>query len=456
MRAFPGMNYPGCSISLLNIRSNGAPPKKKPLMRSLILAFSSFALLILCACTRHAAPSPAESATERRETAEPPHVILVSLDGFRWDYVERFRPPHLERFIAGGVRAESMLSSYPSKTFPNHYTIATGMYPDHHGLVDNSYFDRGKNALYGIGKREVVEDGSWYGGTPIWVHAEKSGMKSASFFFVGSEADVQGVRPSYYYRYDGSIPNEERVRQVLRWLELPKPERPRFVALYFSDMDDVGHRYGPNADDKLREKLMPLDDVLGKLFDGIRETGLPVNVVIVSDHGMSPVSVDQLLAVEQIEDERRYRTVNNGALAHIYLHEGVEAEAVYSDLKAGEKHYRVYRTAEVPYFEMPPRNPRWGEFIVIPDPGHYFVNARTMALRRSAGPKEIGEHGFDPEDRNMHGIFYAAGPAFRQGIAISSFKNIHVYPLICRVLGLDVPPHIDGREEVLAPVLQNR
>lgn len=425
------------------------------MQRSILFALL-FLILSSISCQRKALPAKAIEATATTEIPDSQYLLLISLDGFRWDYAERFQPPNLMKFIAAGVRAESMLSCFPSKTFTNHYTIATGMYPNNHGLVDNSYFDREKNLVFGMGRRELVQDGSWYGGTPIWVQAAKAGMTTASFFFVGSEADVQGVRPSYYYNYDGAISNDQRVQQALDWLKLPPAERPRFITLYFSDMDDVGHRHGPNADDRLREKLLALDASLGRLFDGLDATGLPVNVIIVSDHGMSPISISQLLPIEQLEDNERYRTVNNGALAHLYLNSDTDGEAVYRDLKAKEQHYRVYRTAEVPFFETPPTNPRWGEFIAIPDEGHYFVNVRTMGSRKSAGQAEIGEHGFDPERRDMHGIFYAKGPALKAGMTIPSFKNIHVYPLMCRILGLELPAEVDGKAEVLEGVLRRR
>ncbi len=382
-----------------------------------------------------------------------PYLMLISLDGFRWDYVEQFQPPNLSRFIAEGVRAESMIPSYPSKTFPNHYTIATGMYPDHHGLVDNSFYDAAKGEVYSIGNRECVEEGTWYGGTPIWVQAAKADMVTASFFFVGSEANVQGMRPSYFYRYDGSISNEKRVQQALDWLALPEKKRPHLITMYFSDMDDTGHRQSPDNQEKIQESLLKLDATLGKLFDGVRKTELPVNIIIVSDHGMSPVAVSNLLPVEQAEDDERYRTVNNGALAHLYLHDGVDGEAVYQDLKTKEKNFRVYRTQELPFFEIPPTNSRWGDFIVVPDSGYYLVSARIKGLRSASGKTEIGEHGFDTNRQEMHGIFYANGPAFKPGLTIPAFKNIHVYPLMCTILGLDIPLDVDGKMEVLKEVL---
>lgn len=411
------------------------------------LLFLLFVLLTSSACQRSLSSSA-------KPADQPQYLILISMDGFRWDYLDRFQPPHLSRFVKEGVRAESMISCFPSKTFTNHYSIATGMYPDHHGLVDNNFFDAGKNTVYGMGRRELVQDGSWYGGTPIWVWAAQKGLKTASFFFVGSEADIQGVHPHYYFNYDGSIPNDKRVQQALDWLRLPEAERPRLITLYFSDMDDQGHRSGPNADEKLREKLMALDTVLGQLFDGLDAIQLPVNVIFVSDHGMAEVPVKNLLPIESIENEDQYMTVNSGALVHLYLRDTATAEAVYQNLKAAEKYYKIYRTAETPYFETPPTNARWGHFIVVPDSGYYFVNARSMGFRQKSGDVVVGEHGFDPERREMHGIFFASGPVIRQGKMVPSFKNIHVYPLMCRILGIGIPAGIDGKAEVLAPVLR--
>lgn len=427
--------------------------KTAPFFFAALLTLSFFA----GGCHPKTVPSGGDAAPQNSPAARNrPYLILISLDGFRWDYVRRFQPPHLEKFIETGVRAESLIPSYPSKTFPNHYTIATGMYPDRHGLVDNSFYDAERDAEYNIWTRERVQDGAWYGGTPIWVQAERSGMVAASFFFVGSEAAIGGVRPSYYYNYDGSVTKAQRVEQAIDWLKLPPAQRPHLITLYFSDMDDAGHRYGPDADRQLREALFSLDEALGRLFEGVEKTGLPVNFIIVSDHGMSPVPVEQLLPVEQLEDEDRYRSVNNGALVHLYLHPGADGEGVYRDLKEKETHYRVYRTAEVPFFEVPPANPRWGDFVAVPDSGYYFADARVMALRKASGQTFIGEHGFDPARREMHGIFYANGPAFRQGLRIPSFKNIHIYPLMCKILGLGIPAGIDGKPEVLDEILTKK
>jgi len=398
-----------------------------------------------------------EGAVRRNapEHLDKPYVVLVSLDGFRWDYVQRFQPPNLARFIREGVAAEALLPCFPTKTFPNHYSIATGCYPEHHGLVGNSFYDPEMDAVYKISDRSKVEDGSWYGGTPLWVLAARHGMVSASFFFVGSEADVQGRRPGYYYRYDGGIPNAYRVEQILRWLKLPPETRPHLITSYFSDMDDVGHRTGPHDDAALREKLFALDATLGRLIEGIDSTGLPVNLLFVSDHGMAGVHVDSLLPLEAIRDDERYRTVNNGSMAFLYLRPGTDADAVLQELQSKARGWRVWKTAECPLFPGDRSNPRLGQLVVVAEQGHYFLPARLIALRRKAGRPVIGEHGFDPALRDMHGIFYARGPAFKKGSALPPFRNVHVYPLVAHILGLPLPEDIDGSLDTVRAALRN-
>lgn len=409
-----------------------------------------FSLALLFLFSHHC-----RAQANRPEHFGKPCVILISCDGFRYDYVKRFRPPHLLAFIEEGVQAASMISSYPSKTFPNHYTIATGLYPENHGLVDNTFYDPARGELYRISKREAVEDGSWYGGLPLWVNVEQNGMVAASYFFVGSEADIQGKRPSYYFRYEGTTPNETRVRQALDWLALPEAQRPHLITLYFSDMDDAGHRYGPSDDENIGATLMKLDEALGQLFEGVKNTGLPVNIIIVSDHGMIDVSPDKLINIDPLQQEEKYFIANNGALAHVYMKEGEDREAACRFLREQQNHFRVYKAEDFPFYR--PRRayaPRLGGLILLPDYGYYLSDSRRIAQARQGGFKQGGEHGFNPEFQEMHAIFYASGPAFKKGLEIPSFRNVHVYPLICRILGLPIPEDIDGRVEVLQGILK--
>lgn len=418
---------------------------QKLMLRLLLLLFFS-AHFILTVSAQEKANVPADQ----------PYVILISCDGYRWDYTARFRPPNITKLIAGGVQAYSMIPSFPSKTFPNHYAIATGLLPEHNGLVDNTFYDPERAQLYRISNRDAVEDGSWYNGTPLWVNAAQNGMKAASFFFVGSEADIQGLRPSYYYPYDGSVPNEDRVQQVLDWLELPEAERPHMINLYFSDMDDTGHRHGPSDDEAIRAALMKLDWALGKLFDGVEATGLPVNIIMVSDHGMIDVGPEKLVNIDPLLQDSRYRVANNGALAHVYLEDGADPEEALAIMKEKSEGLplEVYPIAEFPHYSDK-SDPRLGDFILYPAYGYYLADSRRIQLVKSGKFSQGGEHGFHPEFPEMHAIFYANGPAFRSGLTVPSFRNVHVYPLICNILGLPVPEGIDGQLEVLSGTLKH-
>jgi len=361
----------------------------------------------------------------------------------------------LSNFIENGVKAEALVPSFPSKTFPNHYTIATGMYPDKHGLLGNSFYSYKKDLTYKIGNRELVEDGSFYGGTPIWVQADKANMVSASYFFVGSEADVQGIRPTYYHRYDGKIKNEARITQAIQWFSLKKKNRPHMITMYFSDMDDVGHDFSPNNDEKLKDKLFQLDRQLGALFKGVEETGLPVNIIIVSDHGMAAQSTENLIAINDVYNDDLYTLINNGALVNIHPNKDVPIDRVIAFLKKKEQHFKVYKTSEAPGFEYTPKNEDWGSLQLIPDEGHYFVSSKRIEALKKSNIEIIGVHGFDPNNEDMHGIFYAKGPAFKEGYTVPAVKNIHVYPILCKILRIQVPSDIDGKLKELESILKN-
>ncbi|WKD85879.1 Alkaline phosphatase PhoV [Polaribacter huanghezhanensis] len=385
---------------------------------------------------------------------EKPYLILISLDGFRWDYVDRFKPLYLSSFIANGVKAASIIPSFPSKTFPNHYTIATGMYPDKNGIVGNSFYSSDKKEVYSIGNRKLVQEGRFYKGTPIWIAANNAQMVTASYFFVGTEANIQGIKPTYYKDYDGGVKNETRVNQAIDWLQLPAEKRPHLITMYFSDMDDAGHDNGPNNDEKLKQKLFALDVNLGSLFDKVKKTGLPVNIIIVSDHGMAEVKASNYISVDQLKDDTRYLTVDNGAIVYIYPKDDSDEETIYQDLKKKENHFKVYKTADTPGFEYTPTNKDWGTIQVVPDVGYYFARDKKIAAISKYPDKVFGVHGYLPSFKDMHGIFYANGPAFKKGYEIPSVKNIHVYPLMSKILSLEVPATVDGRLDSIKNVLK--
>lgn len=421
--------------------------------KSVFVLLSFIGLLFFSAC-KSSSSAVSLPNLNSDETLNKPYVILISLDGFRWDYVERFNPPFLTQFIENGVRAKSLIPSFPSKTFPNHYTIATGMYPEKHGLIGNRFYSHKKDQVYSIGNREVVEDGTFYGGVPLWIQAARSGMVTASYFFVGSEANILGSWPTYYERYDESIKNKERVSKVLQWLSLPAKKRPHLITMYFSDMDDTGHRYGPNADNELKKTLMGLDKNLESLFEGVKATGLPVDIIIVSDHGMVEVPKENYIPIDPLKNDSLYSIIDNGAIVNIHLKNRQDLGLVINSLREKENYFKVYKTKDTPGFEYVPKNKDWGEVQVIPDFGYYFASQKNIETKIANAKTPFGVHGYDPKHQEMHGVFYANGPNFKENYTVSSFKNIHIYPLVCKILGLAVPKDIDGELKVLQGILK--
>jgi predicted AlkP superfamily pyrophosphatase or phosphodiesterase len=382
-----------------------------------------------------------------------PYVILVSLDGFRYDYAKRYHADHLLALAAQGASApEGMLPAYPSITFPNHYTIVTGLYPEHHGIVANTFYDPARKQTYGNAKANTVGDGTWYGGTPLWVLAEQQGMRSASFFWVGSEADIQGVRPTYYLKYDTSFPNDKRVEQVLAWLHLPPEQRPHFITLYFHITDAAGHRYGPDSS-QVADAVHELDGEIGKLEDGTKDSKLPVDLIVLADHGMvkidgPPVALD------------RYG-LNPDWFSHIeesmlYPKSDADAQKAYEALRGKSDKFVVYRRAQVPSSLHFDSNPREGDPVVVAT-GPYLIHATAEESGMRSPP--VGMHGFDatrmPE---MKAIFIAAGPDIKAGVTLEPFENVNVYPLIAKILGLDIANlktgPIDGNLSVLEGILK--
>ena len=412
-------------------------------------------IVSIISCDRKTYNTVSSIVTENsKASSKKPYLILISLDGFRWDYVEKYKPPHLINFIKNGINSESLIPSFPTKTFPNHYTIATGMYPDKHGIIANSFYSYDKDMTYRIRDREKVEDGSFYGGNPIWIQANRSNMVTASYFFVGTEANIQGLKPTYYYRFDNSVKNEVRVNQAIDWLKLPPKKRPHLITMYFSDMDDTGHKYGTKNDEELKKTLFELDKQLGVLFKGIEKTGLPVNIIIVSDHGMSTVPISKFIAIEKIENDSLYTSIDNGAIVNIHPNNKNQIDSIYTYLKKKESNFKVYKTENTPGFEYIPKNKNWGAIQILPDFGYYFSSTKGIESRKKHTNTSFGVHGYDQKHKDMHGIFYANGPAFKKAHRTPSIKNIHIYPLMCKILGLEVPSNIDGNLNQIKNVLK--
>ena len=424
--------------------------KRKVLLTSVFI----IGMILLSSCNKKiVSPANSNANTDSKTAQQNPYLILISLDGFRWDYVEKYQPPHLSAFIKEGVKAESLIPSFPTKTFPNHYTIATGLYPEKHGIIGNIFYDYKKDTLFNKRSPGMAEDGSFYGGTPIWVAASKANIVTASYFFVGTEAAIQGIRPTYYYTFDNSVKNDKKVNQAIHWLNLKDKRRPHFITLYFNDLDKIGHQFGIN-DEELKKALFDLDRNLGDLFKRVTETELPVNIMIVSDHGMGNQSTDKIIPIDSIENDDLFMTIENGTIVNIHPKKDVEIDSVLQYLRNKESNFKAYKTENTPGFEYIPKNKNWGAIQLIPDYGYHFWNLRRKDALIEEGVTTFGVHGYDSKYKEMHGIFYANGPAFKNSYEIPSVKNIHLYPLMCKILGLEIPKLIDGDIHQIESVLK--
>jgi len=376
--------------------------------------------------------------------AEKPYVVLVSIDGFRYDYAERYHTKNILAVRDAGAAAESMIPSFPSLTFPNHISIATGLYPEHHGIVANTFYDPPRDAVYTL--RDSSSEGAWIDprATPLWMLAEQQRVVAACMFWPACDSDIRGVRPEYWKLFDTRFPDEKRVQQVLDWLQLPADKRPHFITLYFSDVDHAGHEFGPEALETA-EAAKLVDGMIGKLRAGLDALHLPINLILVSDHGM--LDVDGEVGVGDIESPK-VRVVRDGPIALVYCKDAEAVEKTYEKLKKNPR-LDVYKRSETPASWHFNENPRSGDIVAI-------VKGRAiLALgepRRGNPPR--GMHGYDPRVyKTMHAIFYAVGPNVKPA-KIPAFENVNVYPFIAKILGLQVTAKLDGSEAVLDPIYQ--
>jgi predicted AlkP superfamily pyrophosphatase or phosphodiesterase len=399
--------------------------------------FLAGVLLGGCAARTRETPVPGEPG---RST-----VMLVSLDGFRWDYLDRGLTPNLSRLAREGVRAEAMVPVFPTKTFPNHYTIVTGRYPAKHGILGNVFTAPDVGGRLTLWDRDAVRDARFYLAEPIWVTAERQGRRTAPLFWPGSEAPINGVRPSYNLPFDGEMPDTARVRRLLQWLDLPLERRPTFLTLYSSAVDNAGHDYGPDTPETNRA-IAQVDSLIGLLAAALAERGR-ANLVIVSDHGMVSTGPDRVIWLDGYVSADAMQVDEMSALLTAWPAEGLE-DSVYRGLKRAP-HLVVYRRAELPARFHLEGSPRVAPIMAIADEGW------TIAQRAASGQPTIilGNHGFDDTLSSMRGIFIAHGPAFRRGVTVPPFRNIHVYSLLAEVLGLTPAPtdgSLDSVRQMLA------
>jgi len=364
-------------------------------------------------------------------------TVILSLDGFRWDYPDKTATPTLNRIAREGVKAVSLIPSFPSKTFPNHYTIATGLVPDHHGIVNNSFYDSALRKSFSLGSKNAKFDPDFYGGEPIWITAQKQDVKTACFFWPGSDVAIQGKYPDMWKEYNQSISFIQRIDTIIKWLSLPLARRPRLIMGYYHEPDGVGHEYGPD-DPRTLKMVHAIDSMTGILYDRIEKLpdGKDINFIVVSDHGMGAISSDRNVDLRDYIPESWPLKIEGGNPNYNLYADPAWADSIYSTLKkvAG---INIWKPNEVPLYLNYGSNQRVGNLILVAD------SSWSVTLNHPKKPFTGGTHGYDIRNTDIHAIFYAVGPAFKRGYIQPSFQNTNIYPLLALLLGIK-PAVTDG------------
>ena len=386
------------------------------------------------------------------------YVLVVSFDGFRHDYMKQVSTPNFDDIEKNGVVSEGLVPVFPSLTFPNHYSMATGAYSGKHNIIGNSFYDKIYGEKYDFHDKNTVRDPKFYKSEPIWVTAERQGLKTASYYWVGTEAPIKGYYPSIFKYYDSSISFSSRIDSVVSWFELTEEKRPRLAMLYFSEPDHTGHMDGASHRNVFN-KVSEMDALLGYLMEELKklEVFSKLNIFLLSDHGMVDVNDKHLIILDDyIEDIENYNIQGRGAYVQIDKknHQELNMKKLQKEI------------SQIPYCkfwknnDMPERfhydNVSVGKYLILADEGWFITMDSEMQKK---GLSVSGMHGYDPILSSMHGIFYAYGPKIKSGVKISKFENIHVYPLLCRLLGIDeYDNEIDGPDgdlKVLEKILIN-
>ena len=361
------------------------------------------------------------------------YTLVVSFDGFRHDYINRVPTPNFDKFINGGVMASSLSPVFPSLTFPNHYSLATGYHVNEHKILGNKFFSKTLNKDYSMRDSKAVQNGQFYGMEPIWVTAEKNNILSATYFWIGSEAEINGYRPTIYKKYDGSVKFKSRVDSVISWYNLPIEQRPKLTMLYFSEPDYTGHEYGPNSNE-VNKSVIEMDSIFGYLIDELSRTKVyhDLDIIVVSDHGMSDVSLDKVILLDKFIDLDKYKVIPSFAVTHLWnLNNDEDISRIFDN----ENNVQIFKKGQFPkkYHFSNSDSP---DYLIVADLGWSLTTTQKLKQSNSFPG---GMHGYDSNYLEMHGIFFANGPSFKSGVRIDSFENINLYPIICKTL--EIPPY---------------
>ncbi len=408
-------------------------------MRRMRVFCGLIAALAVGACAGVQTPPPAEPpSTPMAVRASPTSpLILVSIDGFRWDYLNRGITPNLSALAANGVRAERMLPSFPSVTFPNHYTLVTGRYPDHHGVVNNTFEDA---SMPGVFHMSSKEPGWWDQATPLWVTAGRQGVRTATEFWPGSEVEINGGRPGKWEPFNQAKSSDQRVDTLLGWLDAPARARPEFLTLYFDIVDTAGHLHGPDSPE-VNKAIATVDAAIGRLTAGLKARGLDADLIIVADHGMATTAPDRTVYLDDLTDLSVAHVVFDDAVSGVDFPKTSAGEAAEARLLQPHPHAQCWKRADVPARFHYGSNPRVPDVVCAVEVG-WLMETRAGAAHHTHAL--LGEHGYDNAAPEMGAVFIANGPAFKAGLVVKPFENVDVYPLMTHILGVKGEPN-DGR-----------
>lgn len=378
-------------------------------------------------------------------------VLLVSFDGFRADYLSKTETPNFDELVESGVESEGLIPIFPSKTFPNYYAIATGLYPENNGFIANRMQDSDMGLSFSMGNRDQVENPDWYGGEPIWNTVEKASKKAGTMFWVGSEAPIQNMRPTFWKPYDGSMPNVDRIDSVLKWMTLSTEDQIDFGTLYFNFVDSQGHRHGTESEEII-EAIKEADNLVGYLIEEMKKKNLweNTNLLIVSDHGMTDVSKERLVVLDDFINTDDIEIIEGSPSVMMNVKSG-KLDEVYSKLKQNENHFRVFKKEGIPVRFHLKNHSRTPDLLLIADIG-YTINTKDFIEGRRNYPFGA-THGFDNQEKEMHALFVAYGPNFKEGFKMKSFENIHLYALMTHLMKIK-PADTDGNLDSVSVMLK--
>jgi predicted AlkP superfamily pyrophosphatase or phosphodiesterase len=390
----------------------------------------------------------------RAAQPQTPPLIILSLDGFRWDYCQLFpeAAPTLRILAAAGVTTRGLIPVFPSNTFPNHYSIVTGLYPAHHGIINNDFFDPELSQVFRY-NQPMARDARWWRGEPIWVTAIKQGRKAASSFWVGSESEIAGVRPTFWRVFDSTLPFDQRLDELSGWLKLPLAERPAVITFYLEETNSAGHRFGPGSPEVVAA-ITSVDQCVGALLTRLRSEGVEPNLIIASDHGMTATGAARTVIIDDVIDLKTVQIDADGSALAIRPLDG-DAAALVKKFSA-TPHVKAYLAEDLPSRLHLDPSPRVAPVWVLPEEGWHIVARSTFERLKRRFPEKgyvAGDHGYDPALTTMRGIFIAHGPSFQSGVQLPEVENIHLYNLMCAVLKLR-PAHNDGDDRLVKAALR--